>query len=56
MVQQEQHTFLSKWAENKNLLNTNKHQKVKFQFFEFENENNMPSKDDIFHANRQFPV
>ena len=53
MVQQEQHTFLSKWAENKNLLNTNKHQKVKFQFFEFENENNMPSKDGIFREGTQ---
>ncbi len=29
---------------------------VESQFFEFENENNMPSKDDIFHVNIQSPM
>lgn len=31
----------------------NKHQKVKFQSFQFENENNMPSKDGIVHEYKQ---
>lgn len=53
MVQLKQHTFLPLTNENKNHAKINKLQKVRFLLFQFQNENNMPSKDGIVHVNKQ---
>ena len=53
MVQLKQHTFLPLTNENKNHVKINKLQKVRFLLFQFQNENNMPSKDGIFREGTQ---
>lgn len=53
MVQLKQHIFLPLTNENKNHVKINKLQKVRFLLFQFQNENNMPSKDGIVHVNKQ---
>ena len=53
MVQPRQHIIHEELGENKNHSKTNMHQKEESQSSQFQNENNMPSTDGIFHATKQ---